>query len=207
MIFNDYIWDFDGTLIDTYPEILGKYKKVLGDVEFDYEKIKYLHKRFASKGAIEYIEKNYNITREEFLKRYKEVDLEKERHGVITPIYDAIDLCKEIKRKNKRNFIVSDSSEKIFEMLKEFGILELFEEVIYRDNVKYTGKPNPNGYKYLIDKYKLECDKTLSIGDRDLDVITSQKVDIKTCLVDPVEGYSSKPDLVVKSAKELIKYV
>ena len=49
----------------------------------------------------------------------------------------------------------------------------------------YARKPDPAGNNYLIGTHGLDRDRTLAVGDRELDVLAAKNAGIHACLVDP----------------------
>jgi phosphoglycolate phosphatase-like HAD superfamily hydrolase len=45
----------------------------------------------------------------------------------------------------------------------------------------YPRKPNPAVFEAIINKHKLERTETLTIGDRDIDILAGQAAGVRTC--------------------------
>lgn len=212
-MYKDFIWDADGTLLDTIPGIMSCFKKIINEHnkeidDFELKKIESIYKKQNSKMCIKYIEEKYNISLDDFDERYKILSNDDEIIKNVKLIEYGMEICKKIKESGKRNFIISNKDEALIKILEKFKVLEYFEDVIFigKYNI-FVKKPEVDAFKYLIDKYDLNPEETLSIGDRDVDVIASQKVNMKTCLFNPLEGFKTKPDHIIKSFKELEQFI
>lgn len=64
------------------------------------------------------------------------------------------------------------------EYLKHYNILNYFTECITRKN-GFPPKPSPNSILYLIDKYGLEPNNIIMIGDRNIDILAEKSANIK----------------------------
>ena len=209
-MFENFVWDFDGTLINSYPCIFEIYEKILKrhGIDPNMVKIREIAIRESSKEVKEYIEKEYGISCDDFKKEYDEISRQDEYIKKLTILDNSNEICRIIKEKGYKNFIITNRDDSVIKSLKILNMYELFDEIIYNGYLDMTKrKPDPEAYIYLKNKYRLNPEKTLYIGDRDLDVITSQKVGFKTCLYNPIEGYKSKPDYIIHSFKDLEKFI
>jgi phosphoglycolate phosphatase-like HAD superfamily hydrolase len=70
--------------------------------------------------------------------------------------------------------------ETTYEILGAYNMTDYFKEIIIAED-GYEPKPSPQSFNYLIDKYGLNRNKTLGIGDRDLDVMAAINSGIVSC--------------------------
>jgi len=185
MGFRNLIWDFDGTLFDTYPEIAQAFIDVLKKdygVEYDYTEAFSLAKTSIT-FCIESLADEFNINREEFYENFK-----KRYFGELTFEDKPFENVEEVlKYTSKRggNFLITHRS---FESLNEFLIRNDFKKYfieIISSDANFPLKPDPTSFNYIIDKYKLKKEETLGVGDRLLDVEASRLSGIKSCFFDP----------------------
>lgn len=201
-MFKDFIWDFDGTLFDTYPGMVHAFKLALVDegINENEENILNYMKKSAQE-AINHYQEFYGLG-EDFvgrMKKYdKEIGLQKVR-----PFPYAEEICKWIVDCGARNHILTHRGYTTHSLLKKFNMEELFIEIVTK-NSGFKRKPDPEGYAYLIDKYKMDKDKVLIVGDRELEILAAKAVGVKVCLYDTNKvEYFEKPDYIISSLEEL----
>ncbi|MBY0099400.1 HAD-IA family hydrolase [Mesobacillus maritimus] len=160
------LWDFDGTLFDTYPVYTRILSQVLGetaDKQEIYEKLKVSYSH-----AIQF----YNISseQEDWIKKLKKE---------ITPEdMKPFNGVEEILKFANKNVIVTHKSRKgVVDILKYYGWNKYFVDMVTKDD-GFPRKPNPSAYKHLHEKYKI----TLAIGDRKLDLLPAKELGISTCI-------------------------
>lgn len=82
----------------------------------------------------------------------------------------------------------------------------LFDDIITNED-KLPKKPDPTSFLYLIGKYKIPRVNILSIGDRDIDIQTARKINIKSCYFNPNGKINHNADLNIKNLFELKKKI
>ncbi|GAB2022829.1 HAD family hydrolase [Pseudolactococcus yaeyamensis] len=174
MKIKNYIWDFDGTLFDTYPVMLDALEQTIAKHGIQYD------------GDLAYFIKKYSIR--QFALDYATPDFMADYHALETklqtdvkfyPVIPAI--LANIVENGGRNFVVSHRDDKTYDYLG--GLSPLFTEIITSDN-HLARKPDPEAITYLIDKYDLEPSQTAMVGDRPLDIEAGQNAGVKTILFD-----------------------
>jgi HAD superfamily hydrolase (TIGR01549 family) len=183
--FRNLIWDFDGTLFDTYPEITRAFVDVLKKdygIEYAFEEAFSLAKASIN-FCIESLADEFNIDREEFSEKYKE-----RYFGELTyegKPFENVEEVLEYISKRGGNFLITHRA---FESLNEFLIRHDFNKYfieIVTSDANFPLKPDPTSFNYIIDKYKLKKEETLGVGDRILDVEAARNAGIKSCFFDP----------------------
>jgi HAD superfamily hydrolase (TIGR01549 family) len=205
MAFGNVIWDFDGTLFDTYPEITRAFVDVLKKdygVEYDYEKAFILAKKSIGL-CIETLADEFNIDREEFSEKYKE-----RYFGELTFKDEPFEGVKEVLEyvsKGGGNFLITHRG---FESLNEFltrnDFNKYFIEIVSADE-NFPLKPDPASFNYIIDKYKLKKEETLGVGDRILDIEAANSAGIKSCFFDPGDSKIWVATYNISKMKDLLK--
>lgn len=179
-MFKNIIWDFDGTLFDTYPGMIYAFKRALKDSGVDVcenEILKYM--KVSVSNAINHFKKNYALSND-FYEKFAgyEKNLEADK---VMPFPFAKEICFEFQKSGGKNYILTHRGNSTFKFLKYHGMLKCFEEVVIKHN-GLKRKPDPEGFIYFIEKYNMEKDAVLAIGDRELDILGARNADIKTCL-------------------------
>ncbi|URZ07754.1 HAD-IA family hydrolase [Clostridium felsineum] len=199
----DIIWDFDGTLFDTYPETVKAFKKSLSDNGIVEDMKNILNYLKVSDGfAIEHFKQLYELD-DSFIIKYNfyKNNIKPE---MVKPFPFTIEILKELTKMGCRNYIITHRGDSTLKFLKHYNLLECFTEIITK-KYGFKRKPDPEAFIYLIEKYKMNKSKTLIIGDRDYEILAGKACGIRTCLYD-TNNISSKekPDFYITSLKNLM---
>ncbi|MDD3681364.1 MULTISPECIES: HAD-IA family hydrolase [unclassified Mesotoga] len=173
------IWDFDGSLFNTYPAMVKLFKKALlrkGYVTSENE-ILSLMKDTLGKAVDFYLDRGVDY---DFYKDFKTSE-EKLDPAEQPPFEGAREVCSIVVRNGGKNLIITHRSRKTaFKLLSYFEMTSLFSDIITRES-GFKRKPDPDAFIYAIRNFRLDPRSTLSIGDRDLDVIAARDAGTKTC--------------------------
>jgi len=173
------IWDFDGSLFNTYPAMVKLFRQALlrkGYVTSENE-ILSLMKDTLGKAVDFYLDRGVDY---EFYKDFKKSEEELDP-AEQPPFEGAREVCTVVVRNGGRNLIITHRSRKTaFKLLSHFEMTSLFSDIITRES-GFKRKPDPDAFIYAIRNYRLNPKSTLSIGDRDLDVIAARDAGTKTC--------------------------
>jgi HAD superfamily hydrolase (TIGR01549 family) len=160
------LWDFDGTIFDTYPA----YTKVLStvlDAEVDQREI-YDKLKVSYSHAIDFykIPKNKQEEIKELRKKISPEDMKPFEH------------VEEILKWADKNVIMTHKSrEGVLAILDHYGWRDYFSDIVTIDD-GYARKPDPEAYVYLHNKHNID----LAIGDRELDLLPAKELGIATCI-------------------------
>ncbi len=198
------IWDFDGTLFDTYPTITKGHLYALNDLGIieEYETI-YGNLKISSSFNDDYLYNKYKLEEDYKLNVNKYIEL----HNDFKPFPSVEDILKEIVDNGGFNFMNTHRGYSSIKYCKMFDLDKYFKEYVTIRN-EFNKKPDPESNEYLINKYNLNKEETLMIGDRDLDIESGINANIKTCFCD-FDGIkiTSKADIIIKNFEELKKEI
>ena len=173
----NYIWDFDGTLFDTYPAMVDGAWQALKDfgISMDKKEIYFKMKKYSTS----YLINESNLNAKEFNELFHRY--EKESTEVSRPFPETKQVLEMLKDNGGRHFILTHRlTESTWGLLKEHRLAHLIEEVVGIDQ-DFPRKPNPASLNYLIDTFHLERTDTMMIGDRRLDIEAGKKAGVATC--------------------------
>ncbi len=174
-----FIWDFDGTLVDTYPSMTIAFQKVLKNEGIDATKAEVLNLlKQSSKHAIAYY--NLDIS---FKKKWKAIE-ERVDKAMSQPFQGVLEVLDLIIKNGGKNFIVTHRDETTYDYLKFHKLLDYFTDIITIEEANQR-KPDTDLFDQLINRNQINPDQSLSIGDRILDMLPSKDLDLKTCLYNP----------------------
>ncbi|WP_096816999.1 HAD-IA family hydrolase [Lactococcus fujiensis] len=190
----NFIWDFDGTLFNTYPVMLEALKQamILNKVSFEGDLAVYIKqhsiKTFAERFANQPFLDDYHRLESELQKRYR------------PKIYPHLaEILVSIQENGGQNFVLSHRDESTIEYL---GLLtSVFREII-TSKQSFARKPNPEAILYLVSKYHLNPAETVMVGDRPLDVEAGRNAGVQTLLFDENELFGPIADKKIKNWSE-----
>ncbi|MGO2199687.1 MAG: HAD-IA family hydrolase [Pseudolactococcus laudensis] len=197
MEIKNYIWDFDGTLFDTYPVMLDALQQTIAKhgIQYDGDLAYFIKKYSIRKFALDY-------ATPEFINDYHALETKLQTDVKFYPQIPAI--LADIVNKGGQNFVVSHRDDKTYAYLGELA--PLFTEIITGDN-HFARKPDPEALTYLLDKYELEPSQTAMVGDRPLDILAGQNAGVKTILFDEAGIFLDnviKADVLIQTWQTMI---
>ncbi len=167
-----FIWDLDGTLLDSYEAILAGIQETYEqfDIPFDREEVRDFILRYSVKDLLVRDADQHGLDSEE-LNRLRATSL-KEKNTQIPLMDGAREILAWTAEQGIQNFVFTHKSDNAFQVLTDLGIIQHFTEILTSDS-GFARKPSPEALLYLIDKYKLDKGTTYYIGDRLLDAETA----------------------------------
>lgn len=186
----DLIFDFDGTLSDTYPVVTNVLLDILAayGIKEDYERA-YANLKISYRYAC----KQYDIE----LKPNELLDLliARAAEAAFTeqhPFSDALDLLKSASEGGIRNFIYTHSGEFVHRLIEKWGFSPYITYTL-DSSMGFPLKPDPTALNYLCDTFGIDKNTALMVGDRDIDIEVGHNAGIKGCLFDTGGFYRGFP--------------
>ncbi|MBU1177078.1 MAG: HAD-IA family hydrolase [Patescibacteria group bacterium] len=196
------VFDFDGTIVDTYEDILNIVKDLKNDKykEINLEDIKNYGTR--------YLIKKSGIPFWKIPKFVYQVTSKLKKRDNIKLFPEILDVFKKLSENYNLGIVSSNSEENIRIVLKKYKIENLFE-FIYSDSSIF-GKHLV--LKRMCRRYKINSDNVIYVGDEDRDIVAAKKARIKIIAV--TWGFNSekllkkeKPDYLVNNPKEILEII
>ena len=199
----DFIYDFDGTLSDTYPILTNVLLEILREhgIEEQYERA-YAY----FKVSVGYALHQYDIG----LEIQDFVDLLMTRHRaaareLMQPFPEAKQLLADAVRAGKRNFIYTHSGKTVHDFLDKWG-LSPYITFVLDSSYGFPNKPDPSALQYLLERYDIDPATALMVGDRDIDIDAGHNAGIAGCLFDTGNYHPDcKAEYFVKNLAEITK--
>lgn len=174
-----FIWDFDGTLLDTYPNITGYLRQALLDFGHDVPQVEILEKMMVNiPHAIRHYSEKYNLPN--LGTRYKEY-YKQEAEAVVPTFPKVKEVLRRIREIGADSFIFTNRGNTIYPLLERAGILEEFREIVTSEDAAFVVKPAPDTILYLMEKYGGTQVNTVMIGDRFCDLESGYRAKCRTC--------------------------
>lgn len=164
-----FIWDLDGTLLDSYKQILPSLMQALEDFQV-YKDEKEVLDSIISTSAREFFRTAKNeigTDWETFSQVYENYHQEKNMEVEAAP--HALEILSYLQKRGIKNYVFTHRGASAYPILKNIGMDGYFEEIITAED-GFPRKPAPDGNIYLVEKYNLNKATTFYVGDRRLDM-------------------------------------
>lgn len=205
MIYEDYFWDFDGTLFDTYPTMVEAFVKVFEDnqIKVDKKEVYEIMRRYSVGEAINWYSKDTKLDKKVLRRHFDEEDVQ--LLDRVSSFENVEILLEKIVKNGGRNFLLTHRDESSMKVLKRDKIDKYFTDYVTAKN-KFPRKPNPESLNYLIEKNQVNRKKAVMIGDRNLDIQAGHNAQIAGILFDPdnIVDASSNPELQIANYRVLL---
>jgi len=201
-MYKHIIWDFDGTLFDTYPIMANVFKTMLeeqGIVEPQNEIL--AHMKVSMTYALQYYKDKYQIDNT-FIQEYKIRRNEKENIDC-KPYLGTEDLCRYIHTSGKYNYLYTHRGETAIKYLKNYGLYDCFRDCITSQH-GFDRKPSPDAINYLVKKHNMIKDEAIMIGDRDVDILAAKNAGIHACFYTEGIEKSKIADFSINNFQQLL---
>ena len=203
-----FVYDFDGTLVDTFEDIANSVNLTLAEMNLrslKHETIRgnigrgvvNLMARSLAESGCNDTEKAVSLFREHYNRHL----LDK------TKLYpNGREIVEHFS--NKKNTILSNKPIAFIEkILGAMNFLNPFDSILGGDSLDEQ-KPNPKGLQLLMKKYNCPTENVLMIGDNPIDVETGKRAGVITCgvtygLGDPSSLHDSKPNFLIDNLSDL----
>jgi phosphoglycolate phosphatase len=192
------VFDFDGTLADTFDVIKNIAMNEYSEYDIDVE----LFKSEGAKGML----KMLNIPRWKIPGMILNVTNKLRNSKNIKLFPGIVDLLINLKKDYKIGILSSNSKEIINDTLKEYDIENLFE-FVYSESSLF-GKHSV--LKRMCSKHNIDPLEVIYVGDEDRDIIAAKKANLKTIAV--TWGFNSNeklskesPDYLVDSPMQILE--
>ena len=196
----NYIWDFDGMLFDSYPHITSAFLKALSEFgkDADYDESKALLEiTFAH--AFEH----YDVTEEEkevFRKHEHNYDLK----PIAVPFENTYRTLEKLFNDGKKHFLYTHRGHETSQFyLEKYGMAKFFTAFV-DSSMNFPSKPAPDAVNYICDAYNLDRNETVMIGDREIDVLSGKNAGTYGCLYTQKENVESAAEFIIKDISEVL---
>ncbi len=174
-----FIWDLDGTLLDSYEAILSGIEETFGQfsIPYDKEKVREFILKYSVQDLLVQVAEDRNLD-VEVLNQVRAQSLS-EKNAQVALIPGAREVLAWADQVGIRNFVYTHKGDNAFAILRDLGLESYFTEILTSQS-GFARKPSPEAAIYLLDKYQLNPDNTYYIGDRTLDVEFAQNSGIQS---------------------------
>jgi HAD superfamily hydrolase (TIGR01549 family) len=204
-----FVWDLDGTLLDSYEVIVSSLYRTYRELGVELKKEEILKEviTYSVSAFISNMEVQLGIPFDAMKTRYSEIS--NEERLKIKPIPNAAEILEYLKQNGARHFVFTHRGNSTEEVLKKLKLYEFFDEIITGKD-GFARKPDPSAIHYLVEKYKLNGEKTFYVGDRTIDMECANNAGIRGIMYLPEKSLAKpngKETYVVKNLLEIRELV
>ena len=202
---NAFIWDLDGTLFDSYDEIVSSVLLTLEHfgIEEDEKEARRYMVLYSVKKYFMKIENETGIPYTELKSLFE--SFHHSRYMEVTAMPHATEILQYLQDHGHLSFVFTHRTSSTLPILRNLNMLSYFTEVVTIGE-GFARKPDPQAVRYLLEKYSLDPEYTWYVGDRKIDMECGRNAGIKTILYLPA-GNSAEPsgleDYVIKDLMDI----
>ncbi|MBE6871936.1 MAG: hypothetical protein E7491_08290 [Ruminococcaceae bacterium] len=201
--YDHFIFDFDGTLSDSYASFVKAAMTVAEKygVPADKAQVYYLLKKYSTVRLFDTLQfgEQRDAAYAEFGKLSKELLAEEAEM-----ISGTVELLGFIKDNGGKSYVYSHSGEVVLCNVKRWGIENYFADFMLGDKI-YPRKPAPDALLALAQRNAMDISRSVMIGDRDIDVLAGKNAGMAGILIDAESFYPDlKVDFKVNSLHNII---
>ena len=182
MKFTSYIWDFDGTLFDSYPYITAAFEEIMERDHIPYDR----------DTLTACLRVNFHEARDHFgmtPQQYQDtlaLQRDMTRKPEIVPYPGTCAVLRAITEAGGQNFLYTHRDGAARTFLRLYGMEKYFTGIV-DSTMHFPSKPAPDAVEHICRNYKLDKDTTVMIGDREIDVMAGINAGVHGCLFDSWE--------------------
>ena len=194
------LFDLDGTLINTAPDLMAAHNHVMKKFGYTEKKLEDI-KSLAGKGAWVMMQRSFkekindekikNEMTKEFINFYsKNIDRESK------PLDGCINFLEWAKKKNISLAVCTNKQENLaIDLLKKLNMYKFFDFIAGSDTFTFN-KPDPRHLTDVVEIIGGDLKKTIMVGDSEVDALSAHNANLPFVLVK--DGYTEKNESEIK---------
>ena len=180
--YKHYIWDFDGTLFDSYPHSARALYETMRHygLEGDPEAVqRAMQLSFAT--AIKMSGLN-----PEQLQLFHRLRGDDAFPPPIVPFPHAEAVLSALSRRGARHFLYTHSNHRMsVRFIERYGLDPYFTGYVTADSPGFVPKPDPGAILYILNTWSVDPTRAVMVGDREIDMRCARDAGVDRILVDP----------------------
>ena len=199
----EFFWDFDGTLMNTYPGMVGCFVRAAAGfgMQADAAQVLALMKESLGQCVRTYARQG-GVAEAELLAAFRREENALPPESV-PPVAGIPAVLQDLQARGGRHYLVTHRDRLALAYLDASGLRDCFTDIVTSAD-GFPRKPAPDSILYLMRKHELNPAACVMIGDRPLDVEAGANAGILGCLLDEEHRFDAHPcPLHVASAAAL----
>ena len=175
-----FIWDFDGTLFDTYPIIIRQIQTALTQFGHTIDPLELMEQLLNTVGAgLRYCAEKFSIDYTQLNDVYTVLHNESELLPIAPPMASVEAVLAAVRARGGMNFIFTHRTlASTSAYLEKYGLSHYFSDIVAPNTPGFAWKPAPAASKYLLSTPSLDPSEVAMIGDREIDLLSGQAAGI-----------------------------
>ncbi|MBR4080276.1 MAG: HAD-IA family hydrolase [Clostridia bacterium] len=199
-----FMWDFDGTLMDTYPAMVAAFlaacRRFGEEVDPAYaltlmkDNLTHCIRTVADERGMDF---------DALTAAYRE-----EENAVpddaVPPLPSIPEVLRALHAAGGRHYLVTHRDSRAWDFLRAAGLRELFEGGVVKED-RLPRKPEPDMVQAILDRFGIDPAEAVMIGDRPLDTAAGRAAGVLSLMLDPDRRFPGDPaELRCENAQELV---
>lgn len=167
-----FIWDFDGTLFDTYPVIIENLNLALAEFGHSCDPVEAMGLMLnCIPVAQSFYADKFGLERQALVDAYDRYHRKANRELRAAPMAGIREVLEAIRASGRHSYIFTHRkrSETLL-YLEKYGLTSFFRDIIGPEDPGFAVKPAPGAVLYLMEKYGMTPEETVMVGDRECDL-------------------------------------
>ena len=174
-----FIWDLDGTLLDSYEAILAGIEETYRQFSLPYNKkeVRAFILKYSVQDLLVQVAEERGLDADRLNQVRAQSLAEKNAQVILMP--GGREVLAWANQQGIQQFVYTHKGDNALTILRDLGLDVYFTEILTSQS-GFARKPSPEAATYLISKYHLKPDRTFYIGDRTLDIEFAQNSSIQS---------------------------
>ena len=200
MKYTSYLWDFDGTLFDTYPHIAEAFEQIMTREGIAYDHDNVLRCLYINFGEA----KKYYHLSDAIYRECVNLAHSWALRPAVTVFPGTAALLRSVCENGGKNYLYTHRNQSAWAYLRLFGLDKYFAGGV-DSTLHFPSKPAPDAVRFICERYGLDKSKTVMIGDREIDVLSGVNAGTDGCLFlsHPVEDPATAAQTTVRTMAEM----
>ncbi len=201
------IFDLDGTLVDSKEAIAKGINFVLRELGLQEKDISAISS-YIGTGVDDLISKSLGRAKENYFEKTKSLFENYRQHSPDNSrLYPGVKETLEYFKNKRKSIVTNRKYEFALPTLKNLGIYDYFEDILGADDIACK-KPSSCPLDRAITKFNIHKEKTIIVGDMDIDILAGKSAGILTCAVTYGIGrrediLKANPDYIIDDLRKL----
>lgn len=206
--FKNFIWDFDGTLFDTYPIYTKAIQEAI--TENTHKKpslveIEKIVRGSSIKKGLSYLANKFGDTEAHFRATYQ--PLVSQHLMESKPFSGVKETLMGITEHDCQNYLITHNDQIALDLLQTYRIKDYFSDFVLKSS-GLKRKPEPESINFILKKHNLEKKETVYIGDRSLDIEAAHNANIIGIFFAPNKLIEvNEADIKIEKITDILNYL
>lgn len=171
-----FIWDFDGTLFDSYPIIIAQIQTALGEFGYSVDPLELMEQLLNTVSTgLQYCAQKFSIDYALLNDAYMVLHNRSALAPVAPPMESVEKVLAAVRERGGKNFIFTHREpDSTHAYLDKYGLSHYFSGIVAPGCPGFAWKPAPDAIEYLLHSQGLDRAEVAMVGDREIDLISAR---------------------------------